>query len=219
MGLRAIRLSLRHPHLLRAQFEAMLRAGAHGPIRILLPMITTADEVRKARAALRRVARRLTRQGVAIADPLPPLGAMIEIPAAALTADRLVADCDFLSIGTNDLTMYALAVDRGDDHVAELYDPLHPAVLRLIQFTAEAAARSGKPVNLCGEIAGEARFTALLLGLGFSDLSMAANSLPAVKRRVRQLDIGRARDLAEAAMSLADARQIATLIDNFNAKI
>jgi phosphotransferase system enzyme I (PtsI) len=216
LGLRAIRLSLRHPHLLQAQFEAMLRVGAHGPIRILLPMITTAEEVRKSRAALRRAARRLIRQGVAIADPLPPLGAMIEIPAAALSADRLIADCDFLSIGTNDLTMYALAVDRGDDHVADLYDPLHPAVLRLIQFTAEAAARAGKPVNLCGEIAGEARFTALLLGFGFTDLSMSANSLPAVKRRVRQLDLGRARDLAEATMNLPDARRIAALIDDFN---
>lgn len=219
LGLRAIRFSLRHRDLLGAQLEAILRAGAHGPIRVLLPMITTATEVRRTRALMRRVASRLARQGVAIADPLPPLGAMVETPAAALSADRLVSDCDFLSLGTNDLTMYTLAVDRGDDHVADLYDPLHPAVLRLIQFTREAGARADIPVNLCGEIAGDPRLTALLLGLGLTDLSMAAASLPAVKQRIRKLDLTRAQRLAEDAMREADARRIATLVDAFNETI
>ena len=179
-------------------------------------MITTASELRRTRALMKRTAARLTRAGVDIADPLPPLGAMVETPAAALSADRLVADSDFLSLGTNDLTMYTLAVDRGDDHVADLYDPLHPAVLRLIQFTKEAGARAGIPVNLCGEIAGDPRFSALLLGLGLTDLSMAAASLPAVKQRLRKIDSARARGLAEDVMAQTDARKIAALIDAFN---
>ncbi|HEX9646289.1 MAG TPA: phosphoenolpyruvate--protein phosphotransferase [Alphaproteobacteria bacterium] len=216
LGLRAIRLSLRHRKLLEDQLEAMLRAAAHGPVRILLPMITVGSEVRQTRAVLRRVARRLARRGVALPESLPPLGAMVEIPAAALAAEALVRDCDFISIGTNDLTMYTLAVDRGDEHVAELYDPLHPAVLRLVQYAAEAAKRARVPVNLCGEIAGDVRYTALLIGLGLEDLSMAAASLPAVKRRIRALDAGKARSLAAQVMRRNEARQIATLIDAFN---
>jgi phosphotransferase system enzyme I (PtsI) len=144
---------------------------------------------------------------------------MVETPAAALSADRLSAECDFLSIGTNDLTMYTLAVDRGDEHVAELYDPLHPAVLRLIRFTTEAAQRARRPVALCGEIAGDPRFAALLIGLGLGELSMAPSSLPAVKRRIRELDTSRARALTLEVMRQADPRRIAALIDSFNAAL
>ena len=219
LGLRAIRLSLKHRGLLEVQLEAMLRAGRHGPLRILLPMITVGAEVRTTRAALRRVARRLERAGVAFAEPLPALGAMVETPAAALSADRLSAECDFLSIGTNDLTMYTLAVDRGDEHVAEMYDPLHPAVLRLIRFTTEAAQRARRPVALCGEIAGDPRFAALLIGLGLGELSMAPASLPAVKQRIRELDTSRARALTLEVMRQADPRRIAALIDSFNAAL
>jgi phosphotransferase system enzyme I (PtsI) len=219
LGLRAIRLSLKHRRLLEIQLEAMLRAGRHGPLRILLPMITVGAEIRRTRAALGRVARRLARMGVAVAEPLPALGAMVETPAAALSADSLSAECDFLSIGTNDLTMYTLAVDRGDEHVAELYDPLHPAVLRLIRFTTEAAQRAGRPVALCGEIAGDPRFTALLIGLGLGELSMAPASLPAVKRRIRELDTERARALAAKVVQAADPRRVAALIDAFNAAL
>ena len=217
LGLRAIRLSLKVRPLLETQLAAMLRAGAHGPIRILLPMITTTGEVRRVREILKKVALRLSRAGVAIADPLPPVGIMIEIPAAALAADGLAKTCDFFSLGTNELTMYTLAIDRGDEQVASLYDPLHPAVLRLIQFTAEAARRADIPLNLCGEIAGDPRYTALLLGLGLRSLSMSATGIPRVKQRILGLDLAEAINRAQSIMEQSDRGRIAALLDDFNA--
>ena len=217
LGLRAIRLSLKEPALLEAQLAAILRAGAHGPVRILLPMIATASEVREVREAVTRVERRLVRKGVEIADPTPPIGAMIEVPGAALAADSLAQVCDFFAIGTNDLTMYTLAIDRGDEQVAHLYNPLHPAVLRLIQFTTEAALRNRIPVSLCGEIAGDPRYTALLVGLGIRELSMAPIKLPRVKARVRSLDLAAAVTRARTIMEQSDPGRIAALLDDFNA--
>src|SRR3546814_208481 len=189
LGLRAIRLSLKEPQLLRPQLAAMLRAGAHGPLRILLPMITTPGEVRAVRKELEKTARRLVRRGLRIADPLPPVGVMIEVPGAALAADSLAQTADFFAIGTNDLTMYTLAIDRGEERVAYLYNPLHPAVLRLIQFTVEAGLRQRIPVSVCGEIAGDPRFPALLLGLGVRELSMTAKAIARVKRRILSIDM------------------------------
>ncbi len=217
LGLRAIRLSLKVRPLLEAQIGAMLRASAHGPVRILLPMITTVGEVKAVRELILRVARRLSRSRVAISDPLPPVGVMIETPGAALAADALAQTADFFSLGTNDLTMYTLAIDRGDEQVAHLYDPLHPAVLRLVQFAIAAARRAHIPVNLCGEMAGNPRFTALLLGLGLRDLSMASPSLPRVKQRILDLDLGEASRRAEQIMLQSDSGVIAALIDDFNA--
>jgi phosphotransferase system enzyme I (PtsI) len=217
LGLRAIRLSLKEPALLEAQFAAILRAGAHGPVRILLPMIATSLEVREAREVLARVARRLVRKNVPIAEPLPPVGAMIEVPGAALSADALARVCDFFALGTNDLTMYTLAIDRGDEQVAHLYNPLHPAVLRLIQFTTEAALRHRIPVSLCGEMAGDPRYTALLLGLGIRELSMAPSKLPRVKQRVRSLEFSGATARARLIMDQSDSGRIAALLDDFNA--
>ena len=217
LGLRAIRFSLKHPKLLEDQIAAILRVGALGPVRILLPMIATTGEVRRVREVIDRVARRLKRRRVAIADPLPPVGVMIEVPGAALAADALARVSDFFAIGTNDLTMYTLAIDRADEQVAHLYNPLHPAVLRLIQFTAEAALRARIPFSVCGEIAGDPRYTALLLGLGVRDLSMASSSLPRVKQRVRSLELTAATVRAQAIMEQADTGRIATLLDDFNA--
>ncbi|NNG04569.1 MAG: phosphoenolpyruvate--protein phosphotransferase [Inquilinus sp.] len=216
LGLRAIRLSLREPKLLDRQLAAMLRAGAHGPIRILLPMITSIAEVRTVRIALARVVQRLKRRRVPFADPPPPLGAMIEVPGAALSADALAAGVDFFAIGTNDLIQYTLAIDRGDEQVADLYNPLHPAVLRLIQFATEAALRARIPVSLCGEIAGDPRFTGLLVGLGLRDLSMSPSKLLAVKRRVRSLDSVAAMRRARMIMDQSDPGRIAALLDDFN---
>jgi phosphoenolpyruvate-protein phosphotransferase (PTS system enzyme I) len=217
LGLRAIRLSLKERRLLDVQLAAMLRAGVDGPVRILLPMISSVAEIRKVREAMGQVARRLKRRGVKLADPLPPLGVMIEIPGAALAADALAAEADFFAIGTNDLIQYTLAIDRGDEQVAHLYNPLHPAVLRLIQFAVEAALRARIPVSLCGEMAGDPRFTALLLGLGIRDLSMAPGKIGRVKQRIRALDIVAATRRARAIMDQLDDARIASLLDDFNA--
>ena len=217
LGLRAIRFSLKHPKLLEDQIAAILRVSALGPVRILLPMIATTGEVRRVREVVQTVARRLKRRRVPIADPLPPIGIMIEVPGAALAADALARVSDFFAIGTNDLTMYTLAIDRADEQVAHLYNPLHPAVLRLIQFTAQAALRARIPFSICGEIAGDPRYTALLLGLGVRDLSMASVSLPRVKQRVRSLDLTAATVRAQAIMEQADTGRIAMLLDDFNA--
>ena len=217
LGLRAIRLSIKEPKLLETQLAAILRAGAHGKLRILLPMITTGSEVSTVRKQLIKVARRLSRRGVKIADPLPPLGVMIEVPGAALSADALARSSDFFAIGTNDLTMYTLAIDRGDEQVAHLYNPLHPAVLRLIQFTVEAALRARIPISVCGEIAGDPRFTALLVGLGVRELSMTTNALPRVKSRILGLDLQEATRRASVIMDQSDSGRITALLDDFNA--
>jgi phosphotransferase system enzyme I (PtsI) len=217
LGLRAIRLSLQNRRLLDPQLAAMLRAASEGPLRILLPMISTASEIRRVREAIEQVARRLRRRGVRLPTSLPPLGAMIEVPAAALAADALAAEADFFAIGTNDLIQYALAIDRNDEQVAHLYNPLHPAVLRLIQFAVEAALRRGMPVSVCGEMAGEPRFSALLLGLGLRNLSMAPRNIPRVKQRIRSLDIVAATRRARAIMDQSDSGRIAALLDDFNA--
>jgi phosphotransferase system enzyme I (PtsI) len=216
LGLRAIRLSLRERSLLEAQLAAMIRAGAHGPLRILLPMISTLIEVRQVREVLDKVVRRLHRRRVKIADPLPPIGVMIEVPGAALSADAFAQIVDFFAIGTNDLTMYTLAIDRGEEQVAHLYNPLHPAVLRLIQFATEAALRARIPVSVCGEIAGDPRFAPLLLGLGIRELSMAWTALPRVKQRIRDLDLVAATRCASTIMDQSDPGRIAALLDDFN---
>jgi phosphotransferase system enzyme I (PtsI) len=217
LGLRAIRLSLRDRDLLDAQLGAMLRAGVHGPVRILLPMISAVSEVKQTRAALEQVAKRLKKRGVKIADPLPPLGIMIEVPGAALAADALAQCSDFFAIGSNDLTMYTLAIDRGEEQVAHLYNPLHPAVLRLIQFATEAALRARIPISVCGEIAGDPKFAPLLLGLGIQELSMAVGNIPRIKQRIRGLDFAAAARCARIIMEQTDSGRIAMLLDDFNA--
>ncbi|MDY0882356.1 phosphoenolpyruvate--protein phosphotransferase [Dongia soli] len=217
LGLRAIRLSLRERHLLDTQLAAILRAATHGTVRILLPMISSVGEVKQVREALVQVARRLKRRGAKVPDPLPSVGVMIEVPGAALAADALAQVSDFFAIGSNDLTMYTLAIDRGEEQVAHLYNPLHPAVLRLIQFATEAALRSGIQISICGEIAGDPRYTPLLLGLGIQDLSMASTSLPRVKQRIRNIDFVAATRCARLIMDQSDMGRIAMLLDDFNA--
>ncbi|HEY9163799.1 MAG TPA: phosphoenolpyruvate--protein phosphotransferase [Magnetovibrio sp.] len=219
LGLRGIRLSLKKPELLEAQIAAILRAGAFGPVRILLPMVSTVREVIKTREIIKRVASRLKRKKVTIANPLPPVGVMIEVPSAALTADALASVSDFFAVGSNDLTMYTLAIDRTDEQVAGLYNPLHPSVLRLIQFTAESALRNRIPISVCGEVAGDPRFTALLLGLGIRELSMSAQSIGPVKQRVREIEMAAAQNRAHFIMSQTDPGRIAMLLDDFNSLV
>ena len=218
LGLRAIRLSLKEPKLLETQLSAMLRAAAYGPLRILLPMISTVGEVRQVREAMKKVTRRLKRRGAKLPETLPPLGVMIEIPGAALAADALAKESDFFALGTNDLTMYTLAIDRAEEGVAHLYNPLHPGVLRLIQFSIEAALRARIPISACGEMAGDPRLTALFLGLGVRDLSMTANALPRVKSRILGLDLQSATRRASMIMDQSDSGRIAALLDDFNAE-
>lgn len=212
LGLRGIRMLLRQEDLFETQLAAILRTSAHGPVRVLLPMVTTAAEVRRARDIYERVARRLRRRGERIAEKLPPLGIMIETPGAALSADALALEADFFAIGTNDLTMYTLAVDRADSEVATLYDPLHPAVLRLVQFATEAALRMRMPVSICGEMAANPRLTPFLLGLGLRSFSMNAAAIPRVKQAVRQANIDDCARFARKVMEQSDAAAIHTLV-------
>ena len=201
LGLRAIRFSLARRKLFLTQLSAILRASAFGPVRILLPMVSAVDEIKQVRRLLRRLIATLRRKGVRMADPPPPLGIMIEIPGAALVAGALAAEADFFALGTNDLTQYTLAIDRTDEQVAHLYNPLHPAVLRLIQLTAQAAASAGIPVSVCGEMAGDERLTAILLGLGITELSMNPASVPRVKKRILELDMAAAAAQAHQLMT------------------
>ncbi len=219
LGLRAIRLSLRERRLLDTQLAAMLRAANHGPVRVLLPLVSTLAELVRTREALEQVARRLRRRNVPIPEELPPLGAMIEVPGAALAADALAGEADFFAIGTNDLIQYTLAIDRTDEQVAYLFTPLHPAVLRLIQFAVEAAERRGIPVSVCGEMAGNPRYAALLLGLGLRELSMSPRNIPRVKQRIRNLDMVAATRRARAILDQADTERVAALLDDFNASL
>ncbi|MGH7068807.1 MAG: phosphoenolpyruvate--protein phosphotransferase [Acetobacteraceae bacterium] len=219
LGMRGIRLLLRNTELFETQLAAILRAAVAGPVRILLPMVTTLGEVRAAREALERVIRRLRRRGERLPEPLPPLGIMIETPGAALAADAFALESDFFAIGTNDLAMYTLAVDRSTAEVATLYDPLHPAVLRLVQFATEAALRMRRPVSVCGEMAANPQFTPLLLGLGLRSFSMNAAAVPRVKQAVRALRTDDCARLAHRIMERSDPDQIRSLIENFPAGV
>jgi phosphotransferase system enzyme I (PtsI) len=215
LGLRGIRLLLRQPALLATQMGAILRAAAAGPVRVLLPMVTNVAEVRAARAIYRRAGQDLRDRGLAIPDVLPPLGIMVETPGAALSADALAAEAEFFAIGTNDLCMYALAVDRAETDVADLYDPLHPAMLRLIQFTVEAANRHRIPVSVCGEMAANPAMTPLLLGLGLRCFSTNAAAVPRVKQAVRGTTIDDCQRLTWQVMKQSDPGRTRELVANF----
>jgi phosphotransferase system enzyme I (PtsI) len=215
LGLRGLRLLLKRPELLEAQFAAILRVADKGRVRILLPLVTTPAEVKQAREIYERVARRIRRRGITLPDRLPDLGVMIETPGAALAADAIALEADFFAIGTNDLAMYTLAVDRGEMEVAHLYDPLHPAVLRLVQFATEAALRLRMPVSVCGEMAGNPRLVPLLLGLGLRTLSMNASAIPRVKQAVRALDIADCARFARRVMEQSDPARIHELVLGF----
>ena len=215
LGLRGIRLLLRQPALLEAQLRAILRASLAGPVRVMLPMVTNVAEVRATRVHYERAAQALRDAGVALPPTLPPLGIMVETPGAALSADALATEAEFFAIGTNDLCMYALAVDRGESDVADLYDPLHPAMLRLIQFTVEAAGRHRIPVSVCGEMAANPVMTPLLLGLGLRSFSMNAASVPRVKQAVRSTTIDDCQRLTWQVMKQSDAQRTRDLMAQF----
>lgn len=215
LGLRAIRLCLREPSLFVPQLRAVLRASAEGPVRLMLPMISSIAEVETVLGMIAETRRTLRRQGLAF-DPLMPIGAMIEVPAAALCARGIARRVDFLSIGTNDLIQYTLAIDRVDDTVNYLYEPLHPAVLRLIRFTLSQAAESRTRVSMCGEMAGDPRYTPVLLALGLREMSMQPASLLEVKEIVRGCDVGRVSQRMEQLLERLDDLAPAQILDALN---
>ena len=202
-GLRGLRLGLANPDLLRAQLRALARASAHGPLRIMFPFVTAVEEMRQARAMLTEIEGEL-----GIDHGRIKVGAMIEIPSAALAADLLAPDVDFFTIGTNDLIQYCLAVDRTDDRMSDLYEPLHPAVLRLIRLVRRAATRHRIPVSLCGEMASDPALVGLLVGLGLTEFSMTPGAIPIVRRVIQELSAQEARRLAGHALRLATAAEI-----------
>ena len=216
LGLRAVRFCLAEPRLFLTQLRAILRASHYGKVKILIPMLVSIGEIDQTLAMIAQAKETLREQGVPF-DSGVPIGGMIEIPAAVLAIASFLKRLDFVSIGTNDLIQYTLAVDRADDTVSHLYDPLHPAVLMLLAMAIAAANKANVPIAVCGEMAGEARMTRLLLGLGLTNLSMHPAHLLAIKQRVLTTDIGHARSLVARIRHTDDPARVAKLLDKLNA--
>jgi phosphotransferase system enzyme I (PtsI) len=211
MGLRSIRYSLHRVDLFRTQLRALYRAAAIGPMQILFPLISGVAELRAARQLCVEVCNELAREGVPH-DPRVPLGVMVETPSAALIADLLAAECDFLSIGTNDLIQYALAADRDDEHVGYLYHPLHPAILRALKHIVLGANKAGKPVAMCGDMAGDPMLAWILLGLGLRNFSMAPRQIPVLRSIVRATDLFDAERMLAQAMAMSTENEIEAMV-------
>lgn len=216
LGLRAIRLCLREPDLFRPQLRAILRASIHGRVRIMIPMLSSVQEIKQVLLLLDGLRRQLRDERLPF-DPQLPIGGMIEIPAAALCADQFVQQLDFLSIGTNDLIQYTLAIDRIDDNVNYLYEPLHPAVLKLIRMTLSAGRIAGVPVSLCGEMASDPLYTRLLLGLGLTRFSMHPGSLLEVKQVITTSNATQLRQLTRQALDCTQPEQQQSLLNRLSA--
>ena len=215
LGLRAVRLCLHDPSLFRPQLRAILRAAVHGSVKIMIPMLSSQSELIRVLELIEELKQELRQEGRPF-DPDVPVGGMIEVPAAAVAADLFAPHLDFLSIGTNDLIQYTLAIDRVDDAVNYLYDPLHPSVLRLISTTISAGHDAGIPVAMCGEMAGDARYTRLLIGLGLTEFSMHPATLLEIKKIVRESDFDKLEKLARAVLSTNNIRELHELVDNAN---
>jgi phosphoenolpyruvate-protein phosphotransferase (PTS system enzyme I) len=215
LGLRAVRLCLHDPAIFRPQLRAILRASAHGRVRLMIPMLSSQDELFRVLDIIDETKASLKRAGEKY-NPRLPIGGMVEVPAAALSADLFAPYLDFFSIGTNDLIQYTLAIDRTDDTVSYLYDPLHPAVLRLIALTIEAGRKARIPVAMCGEMAGDARYTRLLLGMGLREFSMHPATLLMVKRNVLNSNVRKLARYARRALASADTHAVHELVDSLN---
>ena len=216
LGLRAIRRSLKDTELFRLQLRAILRASANGPVRILLPMITSHIELVQSLEILEQAKHELESKNIAF-DADIPVGAMIEVPAAAISAAMFAKQLDFLSIGTNDLIQYTLAIDRIDDQVNYLYDPLHPSVLKLINTTLQAGRKADIPVAMCGEMAGDPRYTRLLLGLGLQEFSAHPSNLLEIKQIINKCKISELEKQAKKILGTTVASKISPMVDALNA--
>jgi phosphotransferase system enzyme I (PtsI) len=212
LGFRAIRFCLANPDIFVAQLRAILRASAEGNVKIMYPMISGVAEVVQANEIVQRVMLDLKKEGIPF-DEQVQIGAMIEIPSAALTAEMIAPEVDFFSIGSNDLIQYTMAVDRVNEKVANLYEPTHPAILRLIRAVVEAAHNNNIWVGVCGEMAGEPLFAPLLLGMGIDELSAAASSLPRVKEVIRRLTLQDAQELAAASLHITSGREVLAMLN------
>ncbi len=212
LGYRALRLCLDRTDIFRTQLRALLRASVHGKLAIMFPMVATLNEFRQAKAIVEEEKKNLTREGHAIADGIE-LGTMVEIPAVAALADQFAKECDFFSIGTNDLIQYSMAADRMNQKVAYLYQPYNPSLLRLIKMTIDGAHKEGKWCGMCGEMAGEPKAVALLLGLGLDEFSMSASSMLAARKMIRELSYDKMKDIAEQALNCATQEEVLELLD------
>jgi phosphotransferase system enzyme I (PtsI) len=211
LGLRAIRFLLKRRDLFKEQLRALLRARVHGNVKVMFPMVSGVGELREALSVVEEAKAELRRSGVAFAEDLP-CGVTLEVPSAAATADVLAREAAFFSIGTNDLIQYLLGVDRGNDQVSYLYQPLHPAILRTLRFVIDSAHAAGIKVGMCGEMAADPGLVALLVGFGLDELSMNAVSIPVVKNIIRGLSASDARAIAEEALRLPTAREVADFL-------
>lgn len=212
LGLRGIRLTLARREVFRPQLRGLFRAALHGDLWIMLPMVSTLEEIREFRAYTAEVMAELERDGVPFRRDIK-LGSMIEVPAAAMISDALATEVDFFSIGTNDLIQYSLAVDRNNEHVAHLYQPLHPAILRMLRFVVASAAQAGIEVSLCGEMAADARFAMVLVGLGLRRLSVSPRLVPKIKTWIRELDSRHLAEVTLRCLDLRTAREVDELVD------
>ena len=215
LGLRAVRFCLSEPQVFHAQFRALLRASHYGNVKILVPMLSTLGELRQTKLLLERAKISLRKDNIPFDDNIT-LGGMIEVPAAAINAEAFAKELDFLSIGTNDLIQYTLAIDRTDDAVAHLYNPLHPSVLKLVHMTIEAGAKFGKSVSVCGEIAGDAKLTRLLLGMGLRQFSMHPSNVLSVKKQILQSQLSILKMHTKKVLSTTDLEKIEPLVAKFN---
>ena len=214
LGLRSIRFSLQRPRLFKMQLRAMLRAGIAGRLRILLPMITSIGELHQVRGLLHQVRKELTREGKPFQEEVE-VGVMIEVPSAVVMADTLAGMCDFFSIGTNDLIQYSMAIDRANQFVAHMYEPFHPAILRMIDQTVTAAHGRGIEVGLCGEMAGDVVCAPVLLGLGLDELSMRPSAIPHVKRLLRQSSSRQLTALGQRVLRCGDGQEVRRFLGRY----
>ncbi|HVT71817.1 MAG TPA: phosphoenolpyruvate--protein phosphotransferase [Lacunisphaera sp.] len=214
MGLRAIRMCLENAEMFKTQLRAILRVSVHGPVELMYPMISGTEELDRANALLNEARAELSARGQAF-DTKLRVGTMIEIPSAAVASDLLATKCDFFSIGTNDLIQYLLAIDRGNNRIAHLYDPSHPAVLRMLKLIVDAGHARNIKVSVCGEMAGDPIYVPLLLGLGVDELSMTPTLLPAAKYVIRAMKLADAKNLAAEALAQTDPKQTYAMIEAF----